>query len=133
MKKEDIPQDKGPLSRYTDEVVYIKNKDGHYETALSSGWKVKNEALDNAWDDIKDRVKFAKDEVLAGRKSPIFYFMEKKLMDYNILAAYVNIWKFKVKRHMKPAVFSRLSKKTIERYAKVFEIDSEELINFKGE
>ncbi len=133
MKKEDIPQDKGPLSRYTDEVVYIKNKDGHYETALSSGWKVKNEALDNAWDDIKDRVKFAKDEVLAGRKSPIFYFMEKNLMDYNILSAYVNIWKFKVKRHMKPAVFSRLSKKTIERYAKVFEIDSEELINFKGE
>jgi len=133
VKKEDIPQDKGPLSRYTDEVVYIKNKDGHYETALSSGWKVKNEALDNAWDDIKDRVKFAKDEVLAGRKSPIFDFMEKKLMDYNILAAYVNIWKFKVKRHMKPAVFSRLSKKTIERYAKVFEIDSEELINFKGE
>ena len=133
MKKEDLPQDSGPLSKFTDEVVYIKNKDGGYETALSSGWNVKNEALDNAWDDIKDRIEFAKNEVRSGRKSPLLYYMEKHLMDYSILAAYVKMWKFRVKRHMNPSVFSRLSDKTIKRYASVFEISSEELINFKGD
>lgn len=133
MKKEELPQDKSALSEFTDELCYVKNNDGSYETALSKGWNVKKEALDHAWDEIAERIKAAKKEVKEGRKSPIFYFMEKHLMDIKILSAYVKLWKFRVKRHMKPKVFNKLSPELIERYAAVFEISSEELKNYKGE
>ena len=133
MKKKDTPQDQGPLTDFTDELCYVKDEAGNYETVLSAGWDVKKEALDNAWDEINERIKFANEEVKAGRKSPLFYYMEKSLMDYTILAAYVKRWKFTVKRHMKPNVFAKLNKNVIDDYANIFEISSDELINFKGE
>lgn len=133
MKKEELPQDDSALAKLTDELCYVKNEDGSYETALSKGWDIKKEALDHAWDEIGERIKSAKIEVKEGRKSPIYYFMEKHLMDINILSAYVKLWKFRVKLHMKPSVFKKLSPKIIERYADVFEISSEELLNYKGE
>ena len=45
----------------------------------------------------------------------------------------VEMWKWRVKRHFKPAVFKKLHKDTLSKYAKVFEISVEELITFKGE
>ena len=57
MKKEEVPQDKSALENVTRELMYVKNKDGKYTTDLSTGWDVKKEALDNAWDDINERVK----------------------------------------------------------------------------
>ena len=133
MKKEELPQDDSALAKLTDELCYVKNDEGSYETALSKGWDVKKEALDHAWDEIAERIKFAKKEVKEGRKSPIFYYMEKHLMDVTILSAYVKLWKFRVKLHMKPYFFMRLSPKLLKRYADVFEISSEELLNYKGD
>lgn len=130
MKKKDVPQDKSALENYTRELCYAKNSDGKYETALSTGWDVKAEALDIAWDDVKRKVEDARIEVKEGRKSPILYFMELKLMDVKILAAYTGFRKFSVKRHMKPSVFKKLSDEKLSVYSKVFEISVDELRDF---
>ncbi len=132
MKKEEIPQDKSTLENFTDEMYYVKGEDGRYGTGLSKGWSVKSEALDSAWNDINNEVEEARKEVTEGRKSPIFYFMKKELMDETILADYVGIMKFRVKRHFKPEVFRKLKKSMIEKYAHVFKISIEELKGFKG-
>lgn len=132
MKKEEIPQDKSALNNYTRDMLYVKNSDGKYTTALSEGWVVKKEALDNAWEDINERVKEAALAVMNGEKSPVLYFMELKLMDLQILSAYTGFWKFNIKRHMKPGVFARLSDEKLNKYAKAFDISLEELKNFKG-
>jgi hypothetical protein len=133
MKKEETPQDKSALDKVTRELMYVKNSDGKYTTDLSSGWNVKKEALDNAWDDINERVKAAAEAVKNGEKSPVLYFMEKKLMDLQLLADYTGFWKFSIKRHMKPSVFRNLSSEKLNRYAKAFDISIEELKNFKGD
>ena len=39
--------------------------------------------------------------VKKGEKSPIFYYMELRLMDLPILAAYTGFWQFNIKRHFK--------------------------------
>ncbi|MBA3705960.1 MAG: hypothetical protein H0W84_08700, partial [Bacteroidetes bacterium] len=65
-------------------------------------------------------------------KSPIYYFMELRLMDLQVLAAYTGFWKFTIKRHMKPSVFQSLNEKKLNIYAKAFDISVEELKNFKG-
>ena len=59
MKKEELPQDDSALSKFTDELCYIKNEDGSYGTALSSGWNVKKEALDHAWEAMSEAIKSA--------------------------------------------------------------------------
>lgn len=132
MKKENLPQDKSALEKLTRELCYVKNEDGKYTTGLSTGWDVKKDALDNAWEDINERVQNAAELVKRGEMSPIYYFMEKNLMDLTLLASYTGFWKFTIKRHFKPEVFKRLNDKKLNIYAKAFGISVIELINFKG-
>jgi hypothetical protein len=132
MKKEDVPQDPSALLGVTRDVCYVKDKDGKYTTDLSIGWDVKKQALDNAWDDIKERVAEAALKVKNGEISPVYYFMELRLMDVGLLSSYTGFWKLTVKRHFKPDVFYKLSDEKLDIYAKVFEITTDELKNFKG-
>jgi hypothetical protein len=132
MDKKEVPQDKSALENCTRELCYAKNSEGKYETELSTGWSVKADALDLAWDEVKRKVEEARVEVKEKRKSPIYYFMVLKLMEPSILAGYTGFWKFTVKHHMKPAVFGKLADKKLSAYAKVFEISVEELKSFKG-
>ena len=53
-------------------------------------------------------------------------------MDPEILADYVGFWKWRVKRHFKPSVFSKLNDKILQKYADVFAIAVNELKNFKA-
>ena len=132
MKKEDLPQDPSALVGVTRDVCYVKDKDGKYTTDLSIGWDVKKQALDNAWEDINERVQEAAAKVKSGEISPIFYFMEKKLMDISLLSGYTGFWKFTIKRHFKPSVFKSLSDSKLEVYAKAFDIRLDELKEFNG-
>jgi hypothetical protein len=50
--------------------------------------------------------------------------MERCLMEIPMLAAYMEISKWRVRRHLKPAVYNKLSDKMKNRYAVVFETDS---------
>lgn len=132
MKKEEVPQDKSALSDFTREVCYVRNADGRYETALSTGWEVKAMALDNAWDEVKERVAEAREAVAKGEKSPIYYFMALNLMDMPVISDYTGFWPFFIKRHFRPSVFRSLGDRKLEKYAKAFGITVEELKNFKG-
>ena len=132
MKKEDVPQDPSALVGVTRDVCYVKDKDGKYTTDLSIGWDVKKQALDNAWDDIKERVADAAAQVKNGEISPVYYFMELKLMDLTLLSSYTGFWKWTIKRHFKPSVFKSLSESKLITYAKAFDISVEELKNFNG-
>ncbi|MEO8085535.1 MAG: hypothetical protein ABI763_01875 [Bacteroidota bacterium] len=129
MKKSEIPQDKSLLVGFTREVDYAVDESGKYTSGLSTGWEIKTSALDLAWDDIKLRVKDAEEKVKRGEASPVLFFMELKLMDPGILAAYTGFWQWQVKRHMKATVFSTLSEKKLQKYADLFEIKMEELKN----
>lgn len=132
MKIEELPQNKSDLENFTRELCYAKNKDGKYETGLSTGWDVKKSALDNAWNDIENTVEEAKELVRQGKKSPVYYFMHLNLMDISLLSGYTGFWKFTTKRHLKPDLFKKLSNKKLQKYADAFDIGIDELKNFKG-
>ena len=132
MKKEELPQDESKLKSMTRELCYVKDENGNYTTELSTGWQVKSEALDSAWEDIKERTEDARKEVVAGNKSPIFYFMELRIMDLIVLSGYTGFWKFTIKRHFKPEVFAKLSENKLKKYAVAFDISVEQLKHFKG-
>lgn len=122
MKKEDVPQDLGALGKITKEVCYATDESGKYTTQLSNGWDVKNTALDIAWQDIEGRIALAKQKVLSKEASPILFFMEKSLMDIEILAGYTGFWQWQIKRHLKNDVFAQLSNKKLQKYAEAFNV-----------
>lgn len=132
MKEEKVPQDSSNLnSANLKELCYAVDKEGKYVTAKSSGWEPKTIALNNAIQDINDRVSTSKERVLNNEASPVEYYMELHKMDLGILASYVGFFKWSVKRHMKPKVFGSLSKNKLQRYADVFEITIEQLKNIE--
>lgn|SRR5690606_3628170 len=132
MKKEQVPQDNSGLAKKNiHELCYALDESGNYTTVKSSGWDVKASALDESMQLIEERVAETKKEILAGNVSPLAYFMELHRMDLSILASYVGIHKWFVKRHFNPKRFQKLSDKTLKKYADVFEISVDELKNFK--
>ena len=106
-------------------------KTGDYVAVLSKGWRPKNEAMLQAWDVIHEKVENVRKEVIAGKISPIAYYMEKNIMDLKLLADYVELPKRKVRKHLKPEKFSQLDDSILQRYAETFEISLEELKNFR--
>lgn len=131
MKKEETPQDKSALNNISSELYYVKNSDGTYDTSSSTGWDVKQEALNDAWGEIRERVENARIAVEQGRKSPIFFYMEKNLMDISLLSSYVKYSKIRVWWHLRPSVYKKLDTHILQRYAKVFGIELDDLNTLK--
>lgn len=130
MKESEVPQDKSNLeSANLKELCYAVDENGNYTTVKSSGWDPKTIALNNAIEEINQRVEDAKARVLNNITSPIEFYMELHKMDAQILASYVGLWEWRVKRHFKPKIFNKLSSKTLQKYADVFEISIEQLKN----
>ncbi len=127
MKKEDVPQDLSSLGKITTEICYATDESGKYTTQQSRGWDVKTGALDVTWENVEKRMKAAKEKMEKGEVSPLLYFMEKNVMDMGILSDYTGFWKWRIRRHLKPGVFSKLSDTALQKYAEVFNITVEEL------
>jgi hypothetical protein len=127
MKKDEVPQDLSSLGKITREVCYATDDSGKYVTQLSRGWEVKINALDTAWEGIKQRIAVAKEKVLNNDASPLLFFMEYRLMDISILSDYTGFWKWQIRRHLKKEIFEKLSAKQLLTYAEAFNIKVEDL------
>ncbi|KNB61927.1 MULTISPECIES: hypothetical protein [Chryseobacterium] len=133
MKKQDIPQDESNLkSANMTEVLYVTDENNNYSTANSIGWEAKKAALDESMALINERIQQAKENVANNLVSPIIYFMEFNKMDLSVLASYMGMWQWTVKRHAKPKNFKKLSDSTLKKYADTFGISVDELKNFDG-
>jgi Ni,Fe-hydrogenase maturation factor len=133
VKKDEIPQDESNLqSANMTEMLYVTDENDNYTTVNSIGWDAKKAALDESMQLINERIESAKNNVAAGNASPIVYFMELNKMDFAVLAAYVNMWQWSVKRHCKPNNFKKLSDSVLKKYADAFSVSVDELKNFSG-
>ena len=130
MKAKDVPQDDANmLQGKLREPIYSLDENGNYTTVKSVGWNPKNEVMKEAWDQVNEKVENARNKVLSGEMSPLGYYIEKNIMDIGLVAKYMGIWRWTVKRHLKPNIFARLKEETLEKYAQVFNITKEQLID----
>lgn len=133
MKSKDVPQDDANMMQGKfREPVYSLDKDGNYTTVKSVGWDPKNEVMQEAWDVVNEKTEEVKQKVISGELSPIAYYLEKNLMDVSLLANYMGLWKWTVKKHLKPKKFKNLNDEVLNKYAKVFDITKEKLINIEN-
>ncbi|RUA24155.1 MAG: hypothetical protein DSY76_08275 [Bacteroidetes bacterium] len=135
MKLSEVPKDDANvLEGKTSFIQYAVDSDGKYVQEKSPGFQPQNIALEQAWEEANERIAEALQEVIENKKSPIYYFMHRELMDEKILSEYVGIAKWRVKRHLKPSVFKKLKPNRIQKYIEIFKLDNEDdLINFKAE
>ena len=127
MKKEEVPQCNENLSNGIKEIQYAVDEKGNYIQVKSSGWKPKNDALKQAVNLVDEQIEDARLQVIEGEKSPLFFWMLLKQMDYSILKEYTGFSKFNIKRHCKPNIFNKLNNNKLIKYSEAFEINIKEL------
>ncbi|MCJ8500179.1 hypothetical protein [Desulfatitalea alkaliphila] len=132
MKIDEVPQDDIPTFRgHGTKAIYALDARGRYTKTTTSGWEVEELVLRDVLADFAEKAEAAKARILAGRTSPIEYFLNRRLMDLAALAQAMGIGKWRVKRHLKPRVFNKLNDKLLQRYASLFRIDIATLKQFK--
>ena len=129
MKVDDVPQDRGMMgdNKAVYEVCYAVGENGQYKLIPSAGWEPKNIANDQAWEVIHRQVEETLIKVNAGDLSTLAYHMVKNQMNVSLLAKYAAISRWRVQRHLKPAVFQKLDSAILKRYADVFGLSVEQL------
>lgn len=132
MKVNEVPQDPKDFkgAENLKKLVYAVDNDGKYTGVNSAGWEAENFATSHAWEAIDEELAATEAKVKAGELSPIAWYMQKCLMDIELLAKYAGKWQWQVKRHLKPSVFKSLDNTMLEKYAAVFNITVNELVSF---
>jgi hypothetical protein len=126
MREEDVPQDKGVLDD-KQVVSYALNDEGRYCLTPSAGWEPVNCANRLAWEDIQAELVLVRSQIARGEMSPLAYYMTRAQMDVALLSRYSGIARWRVRRHLKPQVFSRLSTFYRQCYAGLFDLTPEQL------
>jgi hypothetical protein len=126
MLKDEVPQDKDVLGDER-EVCYALDENGRYVLAESAGWEPANIANSQAWEAIRSDVVDVLAKIRAGALSPLAYHMAANQMDEKLLAEYAGLFRWQVRRHLRPGPFAKMSPKLKERYAALFGITQEEL------
>jgi hypothetical protein len=127
MKKEEVPQqppmefDISPLG------FYVTNDQGGYDVVPCPGWEVGNDSLGDTFYTLAETAAGVRKRVEVGELSTLVYHMEVRQFPPKLLAQYLGMWTFQVKRHLKPRVFDQLPREVLERYASFFNITVEEL------
>ena len=126
MKVNDVAQD---ITYYEGikRACFALNDEGKYVVVTSTGWN--DEAVVNglAVDDLAAALEQTRLDVLAGKKSPLCYHMDRRQMNPDILGKTAGIAVFRVKRHFRPDIFSRLKPSLLNRYAQALAVTVEEL------
>ena len=119
------------------ELIYTYNRELFYHFDKENGYTQKVDyqnpynqvIIKQSWDAAEQRLEEVRQLVILGKASPIAYYMEKILMEVPMLAAYMEIPKWRVRRHLKSKVFKKLKPEVLAKYASIFEIPADQLTN----
>jgi hypothetical protein len=126
VKAEQVPQEASMLEDQR-RACYALDANGRYVIVPSKGWEVEKIVNAQANAEVTAHIKQAQRDVLEGRASPLAYHMATRQMDVALLAANAGIWSLRVRRHLKPAVFSKLPPRVLQRYADALNLDAQQL------
>jgi myo-inositol-1-phosphate synthase len=126
MRKDEVPQDAGLLGPWK-KLHYAVDEKDRYVTIPSAGSEPMNVANQLAWELVERRIEMARQEVLAGKASPLAYHMHRRQMDESLLAQYSGLPRRKVLKHLTAEGFREIEEKELEAYADALDLEPEEL------
>ena len=107
--------------------VYVRDADGRYRKQASEGWKVEEIVTSAAVDEFRRLADTALADCRAGRASPLAYYMYRCRLDPGSLAQAAGIATWRVRRHLRPGPFARLSPRLLSLYADILDMDPDSL------
>ncbi|MEN8141260.1 MAG: hypothetical protein ABFR97_08575 [Thermodesulfobacteriota bacterium] len=110
-------------------VQYGPGSDGCCRRISSSETETVDVVNGQAWQLIESQAEEARARVLAGQASVIHYYMVINQMDPAMLAGYMGIGRWRVKRHLHPKIFAGLGQGLLSRYANLFQVEAVDLQN----
>ncbi|MGQ9427514.1 hypothetical protein ACXYTJ_16635 [Gilvimarinus sp. F26214L] len=116
MKKDEVPQDRDSTYAGQHKLLYAVDEKGNYTGVHSSGWEVESAATRDAIAVIDLDRRDALLRARQGQCSPLEYHMYDRRMDVSLLAQATGLFKWRIRRHFRPDVFTKLSPAIIERY-----------------
>jgi hypothetical protein len=133
MKIDEIPQDNIRTLGGERKLLYALDENGRYTGATTTGWEVEEIVLLDALDDYDRKAAEARQKVLQHQASPIEYFMYMRRMDLITLAQAMGLFRWQVKRHLKPEIFRKLDAALLQQYADLLRIPLAALTRFEEE
>jgi hypothetical protein len=130
MKISEIPQDDDPAFEGGKKLCYAVNESGKFVAAQSSGWNVEATVKEVAWNVIHQNLAATRARVLIGEASWLEYHMKARQMNPRLLAQNMGMSVWRVRRHLRPRIFSKLNDKWLSRYARCLEVSMQ---NLRGE
>jgi hypothetical protein len=127
MEQRKVPQHNISTYANNKKAMYATDENGKYCVVASSGWDVEEAVTKQALRELQRLASEAHSRVSSGEASPLYYHMYARRMDPQILSESTGIYKWRIKRHFKPAVFAGLSEKIYRRYAEALGISIETL------
>jgi len=127
MREREVPQEGNRTLAGHRKAVYAVAEDGKLRLVPSRGWEVEEIVTRQAVEDLERRAEEARARVLAGESSPLEYHMYRARMDVELLSQTTGLWRWRVRRHLKPAAFRKLPPALKARYAEALGITVEVL------
>lgn len=127
MRADEVPQDAQPgLDGHT-RAIYARDVNGDYGRVESSGWEAESTATHLAIADFERGAADAVQRCRAGTTAPLEHHMYARRMDVPALADATGMARWRVRRHLRPRVFARLSTRLLARYAEALQLPAETL------
>jgi hypothetical protein len=127
MDAADVPQEGNVTHEGLRRAVYARGADGRLGLVPSRGWQVEETVTRQAVASFEALAAAALVRVRAGESSPLEYHMYRARMDLPLLAQASGLWRWRVRRHLRPAGFARLSPALRARYAEALGMDAARL------
>lgn len=123
----DVPQEGNATLSGVRKTVYARDENGQMVPVASRGWEVEEIVTQQAVDCLKEQASAALHCAKAGLSSPLEYWMYERRMDIVVLAQSTGLWQWRVRRHLQPARFAKLSHKLLKLYADALGLHVEQL------
>ncbi len=127
MDDSQVPQEGNALFKGQRKAVYARGLDGKVRPVPSAGWQVEEIVTRQALEVLAAQAETARQRALRGEASPLEYHMFRSRMDLPLLAQSTGIWQWRVRRHFRPEIFSKLSNAILSRYSEAMGVPMEKL------
>jgi hypothetical protein len=127
MDIDEVPQEGNRTMGGHRRAMYARDKDGRIVIVPSRGGEVDETVTLQALDRINEQAEEARARVLAGKSSPLEYWMYAQRLDLPQLSQVSGYWQWRIRRHFRPKIFAGLSAEILENYAWVMGITVEQL------
>lgn len=123
----------GTPERWSRILTYKPDADGAVQSVCDDGFEDSNLVHDVAWSLIHRNALDAWNDAKAGRRSTLHYHMTANLLNPDMLAQLVGMWRWRVRRHLRPDVFAGLSSALLQKYAWALRLTVEELTSLPAQ